>query len=173
MKSSKNKGQRDKELQQQLDEAYGKSMERINDQRSGFRDLAMKVLAWITCSRRPLTASELQHALPFQSASKVDKDDLFRIEDMVSVCAGLVTVDDESGIIRLAHYTAHEYLRGDQQKWFPDVETDIMIACVNYLSLSAFEGGFCNTDEEFEDRLRTYPFYDYAARNWGHHARMA
>ena len=39
--------------------------------------------------------------------------------------------------------------------------------------LIAFETGFCPTDEEFEARLQLNPLYDYAARNWGHHARAA
>jgi ankyrin repeat protein len=164
---------KDEGLQKKLHEAYHKSMEKIDHQRLGFRDLALQVLAWVTCAKRPLTASELQQALAVKSATKVDQGDLFRIEDMVSVCAGLVPSADDSGIIRLAHYTAHDYLRGDRHNWFPDAETKIMTACVNYLSFDAFEEGFCNTDKDFEARLSTYPFYDYAARNWGHHACAA
>src|SRR5207248_2741294 len=37
----------------------------------------------------------------------------------------------------------------------------------------AFGTGFCPTDEEFEARLQSNAFYDYAARNWGHHAYAA
>ncbi|RYP11922.1 hypothetical protein DL767_011214 [Monosporascus sp. MG133] len=37
--------------------------------------------------------------------------------------------------------------------------------------LSAFESGACQSDDEFEERLRSNPLYDYAAHNWGHHAR--
>jgi hypothetical protein len=33
--------------------------------------------------------------------------------------------------------------------------------------------GFCSMDEEFKARLRLNPLYDYAARNWGYHARAA
>jgi hypothetical protein len=36
-----------------------------------------------------------------------------------------------------------------------------------------FATGFCPTDEEHEVRLQLNPLYDYAARNWGHHARTA
>ncbi|KAK3362480.1 hypothetical protein B0T25DRAFT_414330, partial [Lasiosphaeria hispida] len=42
-----------------------------------------------------------------------------------------------------------------------------------YLSFDTFESGPCATDTDFEDRLQTYPLYDYAARHWGHHAREA
>ena len=36
-------------------------------------------------------------------------DNLQDIEVMLSVCARLVTIDDESQIIRLVHYTTQEY----------------------------------------------------------------
>ena len=36
----------------------------------------------------------------------LDRENLLEIKDMVSVCAGLVMVDQEIGIIRLVHYYA-------------------------------------------------------------------
>jgi ankyrin repeat protein len=90
---------------------------------------------------------------------------------MVSVCAGLVTVDEESDVIRLVHYTTQEYFGRTQTFWFPNGLRDIATTCVTYLSFDAFKTGFCPTDEEFEVRLQLNPLYNYAARNWGHHVR--
>src|SRR5207247_4631931 len=101
----------------------------------------------------------------------LDEDDLPQIEDMVSVCAGLVTVDEESGIIRLVHHTTQEYFDRTREKWFPDAEENITKICVSYLSFTTFDSGFCQTDDDFEDRLRSNQLYNYAAHNWGHHAR--
>ncbi|PMD66903.1 uncharacterized protein K444DRAFT_510770, partial [Hyaloscypha bicolor E] len=56
---------------------------------------------------------------------------------------------------------------------FPDAETDIANTCVTYLLFDTFKSGLCPTDEEFEARLRDNAIYDYAVRNWGHHARKA
>jgi ankyrin repeat protein len=149
-------------------------MERIDGQKSGFRLLAKKVLSWITCAKRPFTTSELQHALAVNISDRnLDKENLREIDDMVSVCAGLVTVDEETRIIRLIHYTTQEYFERTQEKWFPNAETDITAICVTYLSFDAFETGFCPTDLEFEARLQSNALYDYSARNWGHHARTA
>jgi hypothetical protein len=39
-----------------------------------------------------------------------------------------------------------------------------------YLLFNKFKSGFCQTNREFEERLRTNPLYDYTAQNWGHHA---
>lgn len=149
-------------------------MKRINGQKPGLRKLAMKVLAWITCAKRPLTTSELQHALAVTVGEPtLDEDNLFEIEDIVSVCAGLVTVDEESGIIRLVHYTTQEYFERTQEKWFLHTEEYITAICATYLSFDVFENGACATDDEFEERLSSNKLYNYASHSWGRHACKA
>ncbi|KAH9209728.1 hypothetical protein DL95DRAFT_449184 [Leptodontidium sp. 2 PMI_412] len=76
------------------DHAYEDSMERISGQIKEQEDLAKQVLSWIICAKRPLRTTELQHALGVEvGESRLDEDNLPEIEDVVSVCAGLVTVD--------------------------------------------------------------------------------
>ena len=61
---------------------------------------ANEVLSLITCAKRQLTTSELQHALAVEVGKlELDKENLPHVGDMVSVCAGLITVDEESGIV--------------------------------------------------------------------------
>src|SRR5271167_575298 len=68
--------------------AYEQTMERINGQKPGLKELAKQVLSWITCAKRPLTTLELQHALAVEVGKpELDEDTLPDIEDMVSVCA--------------------------------------------------------------------------------------
>ena len=149
-------------------------MERIKHQLIDQKQLAMQVLSWIIYARRSLTTTELQHALGVEvGESKLDEDNLPEVEDMVSVCAGLVTVDKESGVTRLVHYTTQEYFDRTREKWFPDAEMDITRICVIYLSFNEFERGICCNDEDFEERLRVNRLYNYASHNWGHHARRA
>ncbi|MCJ1469647.1 hypothetical protein MMC07_008283 [Pseudocyphellaria aurata] len=96
---------------QALDRAYDDAMERIKGQLPEDKTLATNVLSWIVHARRPLTTKELCHALAVRPDDKMlDQDNVIDVEDVVSVCAGLVTVDEESGIIRLVHYTAQEEL---------------------------------------------------------------
>jgi hypothetical protein len=173
-----------------LYDAYKEAMERIERQNGDSPELAKQVLSWITCARRSLTTSELRHALAVEKGeSELDETNLPGIEDMVSVCAGLVTVDEQSNIIRLVHYTTQQFLETnmswlDAQKdiavtnaqndiAMTNSQTNITITCVTYLTFDCFGTGFCTTDEKFEARLQLYPLYDYAARNWGHHARAA
>jgi hypothetical protein len=90
------------------DYAYEDAMERINGQAT--QELAKQVLSWITCAKRQLTTTELRHALGVEvGKSELDEENFPEIEDIVSSYAGLITIDEESGIIRLVHYIIQEY----------------------------------------------------------------
>lgn len=149
-------------------------MERIEGQVTGHKQLAMRVLSWIICAKRPLTALELQQALAVEVGTcDLDRDNFVEIQLMVSACAGLVTVDSPSCVIRLVHRTAQEFFERRRGVIFPSAEKEIALVCATYLSLGTFDTGVCLTRVALEQRLRSYPFYRYAAQNWGHHARTA
>ena len=153
-----------------MDRAYSDAMKRVRAQLEGSQRLALRVLSWITCAKRPLTALEIQHALAVKPGdTKLDEDNFLDVEDIVSVCAGLVSVDKESSIIRLVHYTTQKYF----EDFFPNAATDIATACVTYLSFSTFGSGSCYCKSKFKKRLDSNALYSYAARYWGHHTRMA
>ena len=156
------------------DEAYKDAMERIEEQDVDGKKLAKQVLLWIVSARRSLATAELQHALAVEVGKSVfNAKRQPDIEDIVSVCAGLVTIDKESNVFRLVHYTTQDYFEQTQSHWFPNAETYITTICITYLSFDIFTHGFCQTDNEFEERLRSNQFFEYAAQNWGHHARKA
>ena len=106
-------------------------------------------------------------------SSEFDDQNLTEITDVLNVCAGLVTAEEESDIVRLIHYTTQDYFERTWRSWFSNAQIDITEICLTYLSLDSFDSGFCPTDELFEVRLRSNPLYDYAAGNWGHHAHTA
>ncbi len=174
--------------------AYDEAMEQINAQLPDLRNLATRVLSWITCARRPLTVLELQHALAveFDSDSdddsssndgscdnELDAENLLEPEVMVSVCAGLVTVNSDdsktgkTGIIRLVHYTTQEYFDQTQARWFPGAQLDIARTCARHLSYKTFAGGRCHSLDDYVKRGAENPLYYYAAEYWGHHTRNA
>ncbi|KAJ9419395.1 hypothetical protein FOXG_06622 [Fusarium oxysporum f. sp. lycopersici 4287] len=154
------------------DRVYKDAMVRIEGQAKLQTKAAKQVLSWIVNAKRPLTTLELQHALAVDpTVLNLDTDRLPQIEHMLSVCAGLVVVDKESNIIRLVHYTTQQYFVRSQESWFSGAKAEIATVCVVYLSFNVFSSGQCSTDVEFEERLQSYPFFDYAARNWGHHVR--
>jgi hypothetical protein len=81
-------------------------MKRITGQVLDSQFLAKQVLSWITYAKRPLMTLELQHALATEVGEpELNNKNLREIEDMLSVCARLITVDEESKIIRVIYYT--------------------------------------------------------------------
>ncbi|CRG88699.1 Ankyrin repeat domain-containing protein 50 [Talaromyces islandicus] len=164
----------DGQMLEALTDAYKQTMDRITGQKPDLRQLAIQVLSWITCAKRPLTKYELQQALAVEAGdSALDVHNMPHLEDILSVCAGLVTADEESGIVRLVHYTTQEYFEKTKSHWFPIAETNITETCVTYLSFDIFAVDFCLTDKDLKARFQCHILYDYAARNWGYHAREA
>ncbi|KAH8707190.1 ankyrin repeat domain-containing protein [Phaeosphaeriaceae sp. PMI808] len=154
-----------------LGDAYKDAIQRIEGQSSEYYELAKKVLSWITYAKRPLTTTEICCALAVEpDEAELDPENIPDVEDLLSVCAGLVVVDQESAVIRLVHYTTQEYFERIRDAWDPGAQLRIASTCLTYLSFSIFKTGSCSSDEEFEERLQESQFLDYAAKHWGEHA---
>ncbi|KAH0565065.1 hypothetical protein GP486_001547 [Trichoglossum hirsutum] len=95
----------------------------------------------------------------------MDEEALPDMGTLVSACAGLVTIDQESNVIRLVHHTTQEYLERTRMDHFPNAQLKIAGTCLTYLSFDTFASGYCSNDEEMEKSLQ------YAASCWGHHTR--
>ncbi|KAH0426562.1 ankyrin repeat protein [Colletotrichum camelliae] len=150
------------------DNAYDEAMERIEGQLADQETLAKDALSWIMCARRPLKTLELQHALAVERDTiELDEDNITELEDIVLACAGLVTIDEESEIIRLVHYTTQEYFERTAERWLPDAQRLITESCITYLSFDDFN----QVMYRIEQHLREHPLYEYAALEWGHHAQ--
>ncbi|KAF3175046.1 hypothetical protein TWF788_008518 [Orbilia oligospora] len=156
------------------DSTYRAIMEKIQgNSNKELADMAFKVLTWVTCASRRLNKAELQHAIatePEEPAS-LDKDNISDIDDLISTCLGLVTIDEESNIVRLIHYTAQEYLEREKKLWFLYPHSSIAKVCTIYLSYDVFKAGPCKSEDDLEERLGLNPLYRYAAENLGYHAR--
>jgi hypothetical protein len=152
-----------------LEELYDSAMERINGQVKAHKELAYRVLCWILNARRILRLDELQHALAVKPGDCAFNEDGVTPDSLItSVSAGLIAVDPESGKIGLVHFTVDEYFKKNKHILFPAAEELIATACITYLSFYTF-GTVCGPiSAELKARL---PFYHYATRNWGHHAR--
>ncbi|KAJ5873180.1 hypothetical protein N7455_003723 [Penicillium solitum] len=157
-----------------LDEAYSETMERIESQSHGNVRKAKQVLLWIACATRPLSPHEVQHGIAVNvGESKLGKGKLTNIDDLVSLCAGLVRVDEQTDAIRLAHYTTQKYLEDKRERYFPDAHSQIAHKCLAYLCLDSFQTEPPESRREYLARQKQYPLYAYSAENWGYHARQA
>lgn len=117
------------------DEIYKLTINRIFAQ--GTRDvrLAKKALLWILRAQRPLSITELQYALAFESQRPLSAQDrLVPLEEILAVCAGLLQFDQNTFTVRLYHQTTHTYLQEHSSDLFPEGDATLAMECVSYLS---------------------------------------
>ena len=159
-------------LPKSLDETHEEAMKRIQSQDSKKVALAEQVLSWICYARRPMTVDEIRFALAVAPGdTDLNEESLIDGNLLVSVCAGLVTIDRDSNVIRFVHPTTQRYFQGSRISRFPNSLKEIVSTCLTYLSFNRFAKGRCSTDQEMEARLCENPFLQYAAQYWGDHAR--
>jgi ankyrin repeat protein len=165
-------------LPAKLEEAYSVSLQRIADQGESDRNLATRILQWVSYTKRPLRIEECLHALAVErddgSAPPTDLDtrNLLEPQSLVDVCAGLIRIEDTENTLRFVHSTAREFFESKRQDLFSNAVVDISATCLIYLHFRAFLDGPCISDDLFQERITTYPFLKYAAHYWAEHARQ-
>ena len=159
--------------------AYDQTIERINNQQSGFQQLAKQTLSWIVYATRQLNILELRHALAVEDeATELDEENLAETDEIIHACAGLVTVEKDTNIIRLVHYTTQEYLERKLLTWEPLGEEAITRTCLTYLSFDVFTTKNPDFPKnypivsgwEFEEKFNNAYFLNYAIDAWHNHA---
>ena len=140
-------------------QVYSETLDRINSQGERDRDLARKVLIWITNAARLMTTKELCCALSIEAGdTEVDLDNWIPVDIIVLVCAGLVIVDIESDIIRLVHYTAQEYFDGLQNDEGSQGHQEIATTCLTYLCFEQFRITNADNTLAVQDEAEPRPF---------------
>ena len=104
-------------LPEGLNEIYGETFQRIHAQSLDEASLASKALHWVFNAFRPLSVSELQHALAVEIGDRtLDEDNIPDVALLLSVCNGLLVHEGDS--LNLVHYTLQEYLSTNQRHCF-------------------------------------------------------
>lgn len=101
-------------LPDDLDKMYEQALERVRSQKAADVILAEKIISWVAFSFELLSIEQLQHATAtelgnskFYDAAIVDRNIL------LSVCGGLVILDEQSNLVRLVRtcYELRSYHR--------------------------------------------------------------
>ncbi|KAJ7136752.1 ankyrin repeat-containing domain protein [Mycena epipterygia] len=156
-----------------LKHTYDDAMERIGRQNEDDKQLAHSALTWVANTKRPLSVAELREALAIEpDTTTLNVDSLVDINIVLSVCAGLIIVDQTMSVVRLIHYTAQQYFDTIQAIQFPDAHTEITSKCLTYLSFTDFlslpdlhSWKSPSTDENWNKAKRLvvdHPFLAYA-----------
>lgn len=116
---------------EQLNAIYEGAMERIQSQDRQKKKRGVQVLSWICHAIRPLTVPEILHALAVNPKDEdLDRLAITSVDILISACAGLVTVDQESNVIRLAHETTQRFFESTREDYFPDTPIEIARTCL-------------------------------------------
>ncbi|OCK74234.1 hypothetical protein K432DRAFT_247154, partial [Lepidopterella palustris CBS 459.81] len=159
-------------LPKELDSVYDGVIRTIRSQNARNVKLAEQILCWVSYAFRPLTVTEILHALAVQPGDKsLSENHTTTKDDLVSVCAGLVIVNQETHKVDFAHDTIGLYLKRIRVDSFPNAQTRLATICLTYISFEDFGQGPCDSDQKMERRLDEYPFLKYAAQHWCDHAR--
>ncbi|KAL7928629.1 hypothetical protein V8C35DRAFT_317810 [Trichoderma chlorosporum] len=164
-------------LPEGLDSIYEELMNRVKLQNpQDHAELAMRVLGWIFYAARPLTVIEVQNALAIERGDTcLDDDGIPNRDLLVSVCSGMVMINDSSDTISFVHYTAQEYFQRGGQRLLDHANREIAATCLTYLHFDSFS---CCSEEvrgrgEFLKLMQNNPLLSYAAQHWGDHLREA
>jgi hypothetical protein len=122
-----------------LDKTYSKAIEQIDRQLPEDYLLARHTLSWITYIQRLLITRELCQVLAIEPGNKaLNNNNIYNIEDVISVCTELVIVEEESNVIYIVHYTTQEFFEQVYLKWNLGTQEEIAVACLIYLSFDTF-----------------------------------
>ncbi|KAJ7443983.1 hypothetical protein FB451DRAFT_1376537 [Mycena latifolia] len=126
-------------LPKDLSHTYDEAMNRIKNQNEDDRHFALQALTWVAYAKWPLSVAELREALAIEpDATTLDVDNLMDINIVLSVCAGLIMVDEAMSVVRLIHYMTQGYFDSIQSVQFADAHMMIASRCLAYLSFNEF-----------------------------------
>ncbi|KAH8700411.1 ankyrin repeat-containing domain protein [Talaromyces proteolyticus] len=169
-------------LPSNLDEAFVKTMTRIQQQPKAMFELAKKTIAWIHLAGRSFTVDALLCSLAVRDDDKsFDPTGKPEQEVLLRCCHGLIVVDQETSTIRMVHYSFQEYLSRqkeifgiDKRQW----HSNIAGTCLTYLSISPKEDEeksrkyLVNWWAKEQESFKRTIFY-YAATEWARHLRAS
>lgn len=154
-----------------VDPLYERLVTRLQTEPDTWRLL----LPWAIFAKRPMNPSEMRHALAAADHDTDFKDDtLIDVENVLSSSRGLFLLghpDPDGSIVRFCHWTAADFFKRSEPAAAGEWPLGIARACLHYLSLPYFTTGPREPDEQYQQRVASYPFYEYAASHWAAHVK--
>ncbi|KAJ2987357.1 hypothetical protein NUW58_g4552 [Xylaria curta] len=154
-----------------MKDTYNNALQRIESQHPSNREWAMRTIQWVCFAMRPLTSTELTHALAVdQDDTELSEDNIVSTDLLVEYCGGLVVIEPETKIVRFVHFTTQEYFEAEKNTpLFAGTDGNIALTCITFLS---FQDQFLNDDATLpgiKDVQKATPFLEYAAVYFGKH----
>jgi ankyrin repeat protein len=177
-----------KEMPRALHDAFGVTIERIQNQKPDVAQQAMDVLKWVFLAKELLTVEELQHALAVEPQDKnLDWENFVDAQFLLECCLGLVIIDESTGTVRLVHKSLQDYLKTqyDEGRLFQEAHYEITRICLTYMSFKDFDSEiqtlitfespvfYLDLGHNYDRFFEKYVLLKYATLYWNYHAVTA
>ncbi|KAF4990997.1 hypothetical protein FGRMN_8118 [Fusarium graminum] len=127
------------------------------------------LFGWLVCAKRRLTWHEMQAILCFDQVEfNIDLEGNMMRHDIEHYLGSIVHVLDGE-YIRLVHSTARTHLIQNKHIKEEEIQCQLAITCLKYLSLPCFSKGYGSTERIKHARLGWFAFQDYACSQWFRH----
>ncbi|KAJ0337707.1 hypothetical protein COL154_006212 [Colletotrichum chrysophilum] len=157
-----------RDLTGDLDQMYTKSLERMEQSlRPKHYGILKKPLLWIAWGQRPLSISELGHALAiYPGIEDIDEEDILPIRQIATWSAGLLFVDGDD-FLRVIHPTTSRFFEGRRHELYPKGDSVMAHDCLHYLNMKTLRAPLEGPDRRslFIIRRNQYQLIDYAVLN--------
>ena len=127
------------EVPSDMDELYMRILSDMSNLQYG-KNLTQAILAWATCSARPLSTDELHQALQMDIDDNIDS-----VERAITSNCGQIVYVDAASRVKLVHETAREFLlhprnRSEFAMEKRDVHKRLAMVCLRYLCSDEMSG---------------------------------
>ncbi|KAH8722373.1 hypothetical protein GQ44DRAFT_687152 [Phaeosphaeriaceae sp. PMI808] len=151
--------------------SYGRVIDRIigpDVQPKSRSENAKKLLGWLVCAKRALYWREIQGAVSIDLEEGTICPDLRFEDDCKDLCASLVDRASD-GTVVLVHSTAKRFLIDGAHIYVPEVEFDLALRCLTYMSFEQFKYPTDAVVVHAALHKGEFSFADYASCFWAHH----
>ncbi|KAH6903958.1 ankyrin repeat domain-containing protein 28 [Coprinopsis sp. MPI-PUGE-AT-0042] len=163
-----------------IEDIYMKTWQRIIHQGPKQLNLAKLVLLWITHAHGEMTIDALRRAVATSPETHAfDPKRMVPEALLISVCCGLVSVDDKTRIVRLIHYTTRDAILPRILELFPIPHALLAHVCLAHVKTCGFQNygetaiddeALEEWEEDFNSLIRNDPLLAYAQRSWVYHS---
>ncbi|KAH6907916.1 hypothetical protein BKA70DRAFT_1282843 [Coprinopsis sp. MPI-PUGE-AT-0042] len=153
-----------------IEDVYLQTWKRILNQPSNKASLAKRVLVWVIYAKRSLRVDQLRHAVATCPIThEFDASRLVSSETLITLCRGLLAVEEESSMVRLVHYTAKDTLERLILEDLPNPHFLPAAVCMTLLADHGFQTKAVPSREDLE-AANDHPLLTYAHDAWAAHA---
>ncbi|KAH6879711.1 ankyrin repeat domain-containing protein 28 [Coprinopsis sp. MPI-PUGE-AT-0042] len=163
-----------------IEAIYAKTWERIVAQAPKQSNLAKLVLLWITHADGEMTIDTLRRAVATCPETYAFEPKRMVPEALLlSVCCGLISVDEKTRLVRLIHYTTRDAILPQLLDLFAVPHAVLGQVCIMHVVKCGFQhymrkfGMQLYEIDHLEARFRNDTLLAYAYRSWAHHTRQS